>query len=68
MRLPKDELSLKEIEALKSETPEERLFRQFKESDIMVGGRLVMKAGKVIDEEWWKGKLKHAKKHMRDAE
>lgn len=68
MRLSKDELSLKQIKALKSLTPEEWLSRRFKESNIIVEGQLVMKAGKVIDEEWWKGKLKHAKKHMRDAE
>ena len=47
-------------------TPEHDFQTIFGGGDIEVKGKLVMKAGKVLDEEWYQGKLRQLKKGRKD--
>jgi len=52
----------KEINQCCPATPEEEFSDLFGNSNIRVKGKLVIKGGKVVDEEWYRGKLERLRK------
>jgi len=55
----------KDVSDMSPTPPESELTDLYGTSDVRVRGHLVMKAGTVVDEEWYRGKLERLRRGRR---